>query len=641
MIENNFTVSLRDYQKSAVSDVCNAIDNNVNSIVQLPTGTGKTTVIAEVIKNWRNGTGKNKRALIVAHRVELIDQIIDRLKTFGILAGKIKAGEPINANYQVQVGLIQSLRNDKRKPVSLGLIVVDEAHHITATSYTKLIDYYKNYSPVVIGFTATPSRLDGAALGSIFKKLFEYGQINKFIDSGYLSPLKHYATGSPNLKSIKIKSTGDYDEKALQQEMSRDLIMANLIEGYETYAMGKKMIVFAVNTYHSKLIAERYNERGYNAIALDYTTDSITRKNIINDFKSGTINILCNVNLFTEGFDCPDVEVVQLARPTKSLNLYLQMVGRGMRIYPGKEHGIILDNAKLWEEHGLTTRERLWTLNGLEKDERKIQIKITADFEKREKDTNIPQESENLALIEVIDIYDKSGTQSTVDYEKNRGTEQKINNQFYRLGKIASELNCSVLLLADKLRENGFDIEAKPTSKINRIMYDFLLNAFSKNKNIKNTVEIISNNNGIIYRMSKVGSELNRSYEILANFLSERGFEVEAKPTSKITEEMYQLLIKEFTYRKTVPEGLDESITQPIKNKGIGEYRLAKVSSELNRSYIVLSETLRSHGYEVEAKLTAKITEPMYNILLQEFATIKNAKIEANKLKSKRKRKRK
>jgi superfamily II DNA or RNA helicase len=402
MIENNFTVSLRDYQKSAVSDVCNAIDNKVNSIVQLPTGTGKTTVIAEVIKNWRVSTGKNKRALIIAHRIELIDQIIDRLKTFGILAGKIKAGEPINANFQVQVGLIQSLRNDKRKPVSLGLIVVDEAHHITASSYMSLIDYYKNYSPVVVGFTATPSRLDGAALGSIFKKLFEYGQINKFIDSGYLSPLKHYATSSPNLKSIKIKPTGDYDEKALQQEMSRDLIMANLIEGYETHAMGKKMIVFAVNTYHSKLIAERYNERGYNAIALDYTTDSITRKNIINDFKSGTINILCNVNLFTEGFDCPDVEVVQLARPTKSLNLYLQMVGRGMRIYPGKEHGIILDNAKLWEEHGLTTRERLWTLNGLEKDERKIEIKNTRDFEKREKDANIPQESEKLALIEVI-----------------------------------------------------------------------------------------------------------------------------------------------------------------------------------------------------------------------------------------------
>ena len=221
-VEFSNNVILRDYQIAAINDIHNAITQKTNCIVQLPTGTGKTTVIAEVIRNWRNGEGKNKRALIVAHRIELIDQIIDRLKIFGVIPGKIKAGEPINADYQIQVGLIQSLRNKNRKPVSLGLIIVDEAHHITATSYTNLIEYYKNYSPMLVGFTATPSRLDGAPLGTIFKRLLEYGQINKFIEAGYLSSLKHFATGSPNLKSIRVKSTGDYDENELQKEMSSE-----------------------------------------------------------------------------------------------------------------------------------------------------------------------------------------------------------------------------------------------------------------------------------------------------------------------------------------------------------------------------------------------------------------------------------
>ncbi|MFN4915310.1 MAG: DEAD/DEAH box helicase [Sphingomonadales bacterium] len=469
------TVNLRDYQIAAVADIQNAIRQNTNCIVQLPTGTGKTTVIAEVIRNWRNAEGKNKRALIVAHRIELIDQIIERLKKFGVVACKIKAGEPINTDYQIQVGLIQSLRNDNRKPVSLGLIIVDEAHHITASSYTNLIEYYKNYSPVVVGFTATPSRLDGAPLGTIFKRLLEYGQINKFIEAGYLSALKHFATGSPNLKSIKVKSTGDYDENELQKEMSRDLIMANLIDGYEHHAKGKKMIVFAVNTYHAKLIADRYTARGYTAVAIDYTTEAVERKKIIEDFKAGKIQILCNVNLFTEGFDCPDVEVVQLARPTKSLNLYLQMVGRGMRIFPGKTHGIVLDNAKLWEEHGLVTRERFWTLDGLKNSDKEIEIVEKMDRSKgNEKESKMPEESRAFELIEII-----SSDPVSIDYRMVDSIKDGMKDDFKYL---ILSIPVSISKLINEIR---FSAETTPDSQsINLKNLEFSFEHYLTNQSI-------------------------------------------------------------------------------------------------------------------------------------------------------------
>jgi superfamily II DNA or RNA helicase len=439
---HNQSITLRDYQSASVNDIISAIAAKKNTVIQLPTGTGKTTVIAEVIRLWRSQHSQNQRALIVVHRIELVEQIIDRFKEFGIIAGKIKAGEPVNENYQIQVGLIQSLRSQTRRPASLGLIIVDEAHHINASSYSDLISYYEKYNPTVIGVTATPSRLDGKPLGSVFAQLYEYGQITDFITNGFLSSMKHFATGFPDLKYIKVKSTGDYDEKQLQAAMSNELIMANLIQGYEMHAQNKKMIVFAVNTEHANIIANRYCVAGYNAIAVDYKTATEVRKKIIDDFKNGQIQILVNVNLFTEGFDCPDVEVVQLARPTKSLNLYLQMIGRGMRIFPGKEHGIILDNAKLWEEHGLATRERKWSIDGLDKSD-KSSIKVCVKSTNKENpgsENEIPQESNQLELIEIIQEQNNSPLNENPKYR----SEEKLLHQLLlpdTITKIEKKLN--------------------------------------------------------------------------------------------------------------------------------------------------------------------------------------------------------
>lgn len=230
---------LRPYQTESVNALLKAIHSKTNTILQLPTGTGKTTVIAELIKQWKSTT-PNSRALIIVHRIELVDQMIDRFIQFGIKAGKIQSGEKVNLEFQIQVGLIQSLRNDGRKPATVSLIIIDEAHHITANTYQNLIQYYDTNKPIILGVTATPSRLDGAPLGKTFNQLLQYGQINDFVSNGYLAPMKHYATGAPSLKQINVKNTGDYDEKELEIEMSKDLVMADLIKGYEQHAKGKK-----------------------------------------------------------------------------------------------------------------------------------------------------------------------------------------------------------------------------------------------------------------------------------------------------------------------------------------------------------------------------------------------------------------
>ena len=355
-------VELRPYQIEAVKDVERSLNTHINCIVQMPTGTGKTTVIAELIKRQLSKT--QQTILVIAHRAELIDQLIDRFQTFGITCGRLQSGFKEDLEKQVQVGMIQSLRKKRRELIEPYLVIIDEAHHIAADSYMNLVTYYRDIEPTYVGFTATPSRLDGKPLDKVFAKLFEYGSISEFIQNGHLSPMIHYASGKPKLDNINIKRTGDYDIEELASEMGENKNMADLIRGYESKAKGKKMIVFAVNIQHAQDIAFRYSEKGYNSAVVDYNTDKVERQSIIDDFKSGNIKILCNVNIFTEGFDCPDVEVIQLARPTKSLNLYLQMVGRGMRVYEGKEKGIILDNAMLWEEHGRITRNHKWSIKG-------------------------------------------------------------------------------------------------------------------------------------------------------------------------------------------------------------------------------------------------------------------------------------
>jgi superfamily II DNA or RNA helicase len=366
-------VQLRPYQNQKIKEIYDAWQNHRSVMLQMPTGTGKTVLFNQIVKDE---LANNSKVLIIAHRKELIDQNVARLwNDFGIRAGTIMANIRADLSLPVQVASIQTLsnKNNKNKQEYLDFkpstVIIDEAHHVPAKSYRELWEIYTDSK--FLGVTATPIRLSGEGFKDLFDVLILSNSINEFIQDGYLAKIK-YIGRSPILPKLDLSSIaiigGDYDSEQLSQKMCEEAVMANLIKSYLDHAKGKKMIVFAVTTDHSKSITERYQSAGFEAAHIDSDTPQKERNEIINKFRSGEIRILSNVGIISEGFDVPDCEVVQLARPTKSLVMYLQQVGRCMRPSRNKPYSIVLDNVGLYDEFGSPKNHRDWSLDASPKD---------------------------------------------------------------------------------------------------------------------------------------------------------------------------------------------------------------------------------------------------------------------------------
>ncbi|MDR1459852.1 MAG: DEAD/DEAH box helicase, partial [Bacteroidales bacterium] len=343
-------VALRPYQRDGIKKIFEAWSpeksNLKNVLFQMPTGTGKTTVFSEIV---RKATLKSKKVLIVVHRIELVEQIVDRLAQFNVDAGIISGKLIPNPECDVQVATIQTLSRRTYPPADI--VIIDECHHSKASTYKTLWDVYPQAR--FLGVTATPARINGDGFEDLFEVLIPLGKLSFFFENGYLVRIKHLVGSIPDLSKVKQRMK-DYDIEMLRNVMLDNSIMANLIESYHKFANGKKTIVFAVDVKHSKEIVHRYQDAGIPAAHVDANTPKKERVDILNKFKAGEILVLSNVDIVSEGFDVPDCEAVQLARPTKSLVLYLQQVGRCMRPAQGKEYGLVLDNAGLWLEHGLS-----------------------------------------------------------------------------------------------------------------------------------------------------------------------------------------------------------------------------------------------------------------------------------------------
>ena len=324
-------------------------------MVQMPTGTGKTHLLASVIYDHLKEE-QRQCVWIVAHRRELVEQIVETVARYGIS----------KEDEWVKVRSIQWLSrhwNDVRDERP-SLIVIDEAHHVLAETYKELWLRYPNAKK--LGMTATPCRLNHKGFSDLFDTLITSDSIADFIRQGWLSAFD-YVSIRPDSEGqrlinnlVKRGADGDFQVKEMDTVLNKRPSIERLYESVRQYADGKKGIVYAISISHARNIAGYYKEHGVNAVAIDSKTPAKVRKQLVEDFKGGKIQVLVNVDVFSEGFDCPDVEFIQLARPTLSLAKYLQQVGRGLRKTDGKESCMIIDNVGLYHLFGLPTAYHDW-----------------------------------------------------------------------------------------------------------------------------------------------------------------------------------------------------------------------------------------------------------------------------------------
>lgn len=344
-------MKLRDYQEEARTAIANEWEKGVKkTLLVLPTGCGKTIVFSKVIED-RVKLGE--RVLILAHRSELLDQASDKLaKATGIFTATEKAEQScLNSWFRVVVGSVQTLQRPKRLAQFdkdyFDTIVVDEAHHCISESYQRVLEHFSNAN--VLGVTATPDRGDMRNLGSYFESLaYEY-TLPKAIKNGYLSPIK--ALTIPLELDLSAVSMQSGDFKASEVGTALDPYLEQIADEMLKYCADKKTVVFLPLVKTSQKFRDILNEKGFKAAEVN--GDSKDRAEILDDFSKGKYNVLCNSMLLTEGWDEPSVDCIVVLRPTKVRSLYSQMVGRGTRLYPGKEDLLLLDFLWHTERHEL------------------------------------------------------------------------------------------------------------------------------------------------------------------------------------------------------------------------------------------------------------------------------------------------
>lgn len=335
----------------------------------MPTGTGKTIVFTSVVKDirkWCVEHSPESKILIVAHRKELIDQASRKLGA--IPHGIIQSGKRQRLDLPIQVASIQTFISRRNYDTMLRLrfdfIIIDEAHHSMAPGYQKLWDMFPNSKK--LGVTATPWRMSHSGFTSLFGDIVLSKSIEWFVNNEYLSnydyiSIKKNSDIQHAVNAIdKYGADGDYSDAELSSKFDCDKIRAKLYQSYETFVKGKKGIIYAIDRQHASNICELYAVHGVRICMIDGTTPVEERNRLIDEFRAGTIQVIVNVNIFSEGFDCPDIEFIQLARPTKSLSLYLQQVGRALRISPNKDHSVVLDNVGLYNRFGTPMANRHW-----------------------------------------------------------------------------------------------------------------------------------------------------------------------------------------------------------------------------------------------------------------------------------------
>lgn len=358
-------IILRDYQ----NDIIEITRNNYKKgykfpLVVAPTGSGKTIIFSSITEQ---SVRLGKRVLVLVHRVELLYQTSNKLDLLGLEHGLISPEFTPALNYQCQIASVYTLARRLDKIIPPDLIIIDEAHHATAETWSKIIKFFPKAR--LIGFTATPERLDGKGLGiaagGFFDVLVNKYDMDYMIKNNFLVNFKYYAPENGlNFESIPMQC-GDYNKGLLYKELAKPQITGDAIAHYKKLGNNMPAIAFCVNIEHAKQVAMDFTTAGIPAESIDGKLSNEVRKERLKNLEEGRIKVLTSCDLISEGTDIPCVGVGILLRPTQSTSLFLQQCGRILRLYPNKEYAVILDHVGNYERHGLPDSPRDWNLNGV------------------------------------------------------------------------------------------------------------------------------------------------------------------------------------------------------------------------------------------------------------------------------------
>lgn len=436
-------MELRSYQQESINSILSEWEQgHKRTLLVLPTGCGKTVVFTKLTEEL---VRQGKRVLILAHRSELLEQAADKLKKVTGLGASVEKAEQTSQGswYRVTVGSVQTLQRDKRLeqfPKDYwDVIIVDEAHHILADGYQKVMDYFDCAD--VLGVTATPDRSDKQNLGKYFDSLaYEYSLIDA-IKSGYLS--KMTAMTIPLKLDISKVSMSAGDFKASEVGTALDPYLEQIADEMVKQCSDRKTVVFLPLVKTSKKFRDILNAKGFKAAEVN--GESEDRVEILEDFDKGKYNVLCNSMLLTEGWDCPSVDCVIVLRPTKSRSLLAQMVGRGTRLAPGKENLLILDFLWHTERHELCRPAHL--------------ITDSPEVAKKMVENMAEQTNQQFELLEAEETANKD-----VVAEREEALAKQLSEMRKRKGRLVDPLQFEMSIQAEDLADYvpAFGIEMSP-----------------------------------------------------------------------------------------------------------------------------------------------------------------------------------
>lgn len=355
-------ITLRDYQQDLFDRVYGCFRRGIkNPLVVSATGSGKTSTFCYIASRaWQAGSD----ALILVHRRELVSQTSATLRRFGVPHGIIQPGITPDPSQLIQLGMVQTISRRTAKIKVPKLIIVDEAHHAVSSMYRGIITAFPKSS--VVGFTATPLRLDGKGLNGYFSEIVNGPSVQWLMDNGYLVKPKYFAPPTQVVLAGIKKRAGDYASDQLAAAMDRPTITGDAVTHYKKLCPGVRAVSFCCNIKHAEHVTEQFNEEGIPSGVIHGGMNNEDRKQIVKDLETGKILLMTSVDVVSEGFDLPSVEAAILLRPTTSLGLHLQCLGRILRPSEGKT-AYVLDHVGNLARHGLAEDEREWSLEGQDK----------------------------------------------------------------------------------------------------------------------------------------------------------------------------------------------------------------------------------------------------------------------------------